>query len=94
MQKDSAAWLIVRTLGLASLCISLYQVYLFSLNIIYVLIYRDVATPPKSSLRLVSLNWDPPLSFLLFSCLALYLLKRGKIIHQWLIHEGKSNESP
>lgn len=91
MQKESAAWLIVRTFGLIFLCISLYQGFNFFIEaFVSISQWINNAHSGQNS-QIPILRLEPFFSFVFFLSLGIYLLRRGTKIHRWLIREGANS---
>ena len=88
LNKNSAAWLVVRVLGLVSLGLACYQLYGFTINLIAVVPNLQQTLPSNGTLRLVNLRWEPFFCFVFLSLLAVYLLRYGLIIHKLLMRES------
>ena len=89
MDKNSIAWLVVRVLGLISLGVAFYKLYMFILNLVGVFVtstQQEISS--NGTLYLVNLNWDPFIGFLFFFGVSVYFLKFGSTIHKLLIKEG------
>ena len=93
MNKNSAAWLVIRVLGVISLGIACYQLYGFILNLVAVFSSSQQELQSSDTLRLVNLRWDPFLGFVFFSLLSVYLLNFGLGVHKLLIKELAASES-
>lgn len=87
MLKESAAWLIIRTLGLLCLGVSAFQAFDFLMNVIAIISYD--APVPGETIRLPNLRFDPLLGSLVFLALSVYFLKYGQAVHGWLLKEGR-----
>jgi len=93
MQSESAAWLIIRTLGLILFGFSFFQIFEFIMNLIFIALCQPpvlvVATP--QTIRLPNLRWDPVIYAIVFGALSIYFLKYGATVHKWLIKTGKAS---
>ena len=94
MQKEVSAWLIIRTFGLVSLCIALFQAFAFLINVVAISLYEITPTEQAAILHLPNLNWMPFFSAFLFIILAVYFLSYGKTIHTWLLKEDINYKQP
>lgn len=91
MHNESLAWLVVRTLGLLSLCLSAYKAFYFSVNLTFILMYEPSPPPAGDTIRLPGLNWEPLVESILMLGLAIYFLRAGKLVHGWLVREGRNS---
>lgn len=93
MNKNSAAWLVVRILGVISLGIACYQLYEFMINLIAVIASSKQELPSNGTLRLVNIRWDPFVGFVFFSLISVCFLKYGLTVHKLLIAESGASEN-
>lgn len=93
MNKSSAAWLVVRILGVISIAIACYQLYDFMINFIAVIASSQQELPSNGTLRIVNLRWNPFVGFIFFSLLSVYLLKFGLAVHKLLTAECSTSEN-
>ncbi|NIW47083.1 MAG: hypothetical protein GWN30_20740 [Gammaproteobacteria bacterium] len=91
MSKESAAWLIIRASGLAILVVCLWNVYHFTLNLIFILLQAYAVAPTEAIIHLPNLRWDPMVHATALGILAFYFLRRGGLVHSWLIREDEQN---
>lgn len=87
MQKESIAWLIIRTCGLFFFAVFACKIFYFLANIVFILSYQPPATLPFDTLRLPALNWRPLTEALLSLGCSVYFLRFGKLAHRWLTRE-------
>ncbi|MCH8542543.1 MAG: hypothetical protein LAT61_03125 [Alcanivorax sp.] len=92
MQKDKAAWLTIRILGLLCLGTAACMAFGFVMNVIAVFAFGSAAPVSGDTLRLLNLRLDPLLGAFFFAALSVYLLRFGQVVHGWLIREGERNE--
>jgi hypothetical protein len=85
MQKDAAAWLIVRTIGLLWLLLALLAALRFGANLIAIAAYEPGAG--QELVRYPNLYWKPFAGFIVCSLFAFYFLRMGKVVHGWLMRE-------
>ncbi len=88
MSKDAAAWLIVRTIGVLVLLASAYHLFVFCLNILFVLSSYLDHESTNGTLRLVNLNWNRLFYVAGFAAVARYFLVSGSLCHKLLMKEG------
>ena len=93
MSKDSAAWLIVRTLGLLLLIAAIWQIFQFGLNIVMLTIQLIYLVPTEEVSRLVNLRWDPLVNGGLYAIFAYYFLRKGEVAHTLLMVERSDKNS-
>lgn len=89
MQRESIAWLVIRTFGLACLGIFAFKILYFLANIVVILTHELPEILPFDTVRLPGLNWQPITEAALFLMLSIYFLRFGKLAHRWLIKENR-----
>lgn len=88
MSKESAAWLVLRIIGLVLLICGFIQLYEFLLNVVAVILSSSqYVEPEKETLRLVNLRWDPLLHSIVLLLSATYFLRYGGFAHRLLTEE-------
>lgn len=94
MSKDEASWLIVRTLGLALLIWTAYQLYIFALNLFFIAVY---VPPPhmvaEGTIRLPDLDWRPLVRGCFSGGIAIYLLRFGRLPYLLLMKDGGEHDT-
>lgn len=88
MSKDSAAWLVLRVVGLVFLIAAAMQIYAFLSTVIAYLSIPNVAADESGTLRLVNLPWDPMIHAVWLGISAVYFLRYGVFMHKVLVNEG------
>ncbi|MDP4533286.1 hypothetical protein MARINON1_60388 [Marinobacter salarius] len=92
MQKESAIWLVIRTIGLLLLLVSVFFALEFMVNVISIMMYE----PPEAQsgvIRLPNLRWDPFYTSAFSFALSGYFLSYGKAVFRWLNNEGQGREN-
>ena len=87
MQKESIAWLIIRTLGLLFLCAFAINTYHSLTGIAFIVIYQPISYEAGDTLRLVNVDWTPIFKAIFYAVLSIYFLKHGQLAHRWLLRE-------
>ena len=88
MSKDSAAWLVLRVVGLVLLIAGAIQLYTFISNVIAYLVISSVVAEEPGTLRLVNLSWDSMIHAIWLGIAAVYFLRYGALMHKVLVNEG------
>lgn len=88
MQKESIAWLIIRTIGLLFLCAFAIKFYSFLTGLAFIYnIYQPISDATGDTLRLVNVDWRPIFDVISYAALSIYFLKHGQLAHRWLLRE-------
>ena len=90
MSKESAAWLVLRVIGLIFLMCGIIQLYDFALNAFSVIVISNMEQPENGTLHLVNLRWDPVLHTIFLISAAIYFLWYGTFFHRLLTKEGST----
>lgn len=80
MQKESLAWLILRTIGLLFLCSCAFKMYYFLVNVIFIMAYEPPPALPEETLHLLNLDSNPLFESALLFAIAIYFLRFGKLV--------------
>lgn len=92
MKKESAVWLVIRTIGLLLLLASVFFAMEFTVNIISIMMYEP-SEAQSGVIRLPNLRWDPFYTAACSFALSVYFLSYGKAVFSWLNKEGKGREN-
>ena len=88
MNKESAAWLVLRVIGLVLLLFAFIQLYEFVLNVLAVWINYETSAPVDGTLRLVILSWAPAVNAIALLSGAFYFLRYGTLVYGLIMKEG------